>query len=224
MAKPADIAIVGGGLVGLCAALVLQHPSRRVEIIEAGHPIPDDNGLKGARRIIELLTGLDEKTLVFCLMSGGGSALLPLPAEGISLAEKQRLTGLLLEAGADIGEINTIRKHMSAAKGGQLARAAAPATLVNLILSDVVGDRLDVIASGPTVPDASTFADAELTARVVSPEQIQRARRSAPALTPATMRGHYIREFALGDEPIAANWKYVIIGQGWSRKFIRLAR
>lgn len=135
--------------------------NKRVEVVQAGHPIPDEAGLGGAQRMLALLEGLGEDALVFCLLSGGGSALLPLPAKGINLAEKQQLTGLLLEAGADIGEINSIRKHMSGLKGGQLARAASPATVVNLILSDVVGDRLDVIASGPTVPDESSFADAK---------------------------------------------------------------
>lgn len=154
-------------------------PTRRVEIVEADHPVPDARGMAGARRIVELLRRGEEDTLFLCLISGGGSALLPLPASGIELAEKQRVTDLLLAAGADIGEINTVRKHISAAKGGALAREAHPAKIVTFILSDVVGDRLDVIASGPTVPDPSTYADAlaVLERRVDSalvPEAIRR--------------------------------------------------
>ncbi|MCC7355553.1 MAG: glycerate kinase [Anaerolineae bacterium] len=147
------------------------HPRRRglavrdegrvpITLIEAGHPVPDEAGRAGAERIKTLLTGLRPDDLVFCLLSGGGSALLPLPAGGITLADKQALTGALLRSGATINEINTVRKHCSQVKGGQLARWVQPASLVCLILSDVVGNPLDVIASGPTVPDTSTFADA----------------------------------------------------------------
>jgi len=132
----------------------------RTEIIEAGHPLPDQNGLEGARKIVDLLQSAGERDLVFSLISGGGSALLPLTAGSISLAEKKTLTQKLLECGATIEEINTLRKHISLSKGGQLARAAFPATTVNLMLSDVVGDKMDVIASGPFVPDQSTFKEA----------------------------------------------------------------
>ena len=132
----------------------------RTELIEAGHPLPDQKGVEGARKILDLLKSAGERDLVFSLISGGGSALLPLPAGTISLAEKQALTRKLLECGASIGEINAIRKHISLSKGGQLARAAFPATTVNLMLSDVVGDKMDVIASGPFVPDQSTFKEA----------------------------------------------------------------
>ena len=131
-----------------------------IRIVEAGHPVPDAAGLAGAAQIATLLSGLTPRDLVFVLISGGGSALLPLPVEGISLADYQALTGALLRCGADITEINTIRKHCSRLQGGQLARLAAPAQVVTLILSDVVGTPLDAIASGPTVPDRSTFADA----------------------------------------------------------------
>jgi glycerate 2-kinase len=130
------------------------------EIVEAGHPLPDLNGVTGTRKIIDLLEKLGEKDLLFSLISGGGSALLPQPANHISLAEKQALTKDLLECGASIDEINTVRKHISSSKGGQMARAAFPATTVNLMLSDVVGDKTDVIASGPFVPDLSSFEDA----------------------------------------------------------------
>lgn len=131
-----------------------------VEVHEAGHPIPDEAGQAAAQRALELLAGADGKTLVLFLISGGGSALLAAPADGITLADKQAVTGLLLKAGATIDELNTVRKHLSRVKGGRLARAAYPAHGISLILSDVIGDRLDVIASGPTSPDPSTFADA----------------------------------------------------------------
>ena len=134
-------------------------PLRFTEIIEAGHPLPDPKGLEGARKIKDLLTNTGPKDLVLFLISGGGSALLPLPADKITLEEKQELTQFLLDCGADIKEINTIRKHISQMKGGWLARWAFPSTVITFILSDVVGDPLDVIASGPTVPDTSTFQE-----------------------------------------------------------------
>lgn len=135
-------------------------PTGPIEIVEAGHPVPDAAGLAGAERIAGLLAGLTERDLTIVLISGGGSALLPLPEAGISLADYQQLTNLLLRSGADITEINGVRKHCSRLQGGQLARLAAPAQVTTLILSDVVGTPLDAIASGPTVPDRSTFADA----------------------------------------------------------------
>lgn len=138
----------------------LGSPDPRLDIVEAGHPVPDAAGLAGAERIFRLLDGLTERDLVICLISGGGSALLPLPAAGITLDDLQALTTLLLRSGATINEFNAVRKHCSRLKGGQLARRAAPAALVCLILSDVVGRPLDTIASGPTVADPTTFADA----------------------------------------------------------------
>ena len=131
----------------------------RIKIVEAGHPVPDANGEKGALAILSMAESATADDLVVCLISGGGSALMPLPARGLSLEDKQKTTGVLLSCGATIHEINTIRKHLSGIKGGMLARAANPATLVSLILSDVVGDDLDVIASGPCVPDSSTYGD-----------------------------------------------------------------
>jgi glycerate 2-kinase len=133
---------------------------RRVEVVEAGHPLPDQSGVLGTRRIMELLEKAGEGDLVFSLISGGGSALLPQPAGEVTLEEKQAVTRSLLECGAGIDEINAVRKHISGSKGGRMAGAAFPATTVNLMLSDVVGDRMDVIASGPFVPDRSTFEDA----------------------------------------------------------------
>jgi len=131
-----------------------------IEQVEAAHPVPDAAGLSGTVGIMQMVRAADEATLVICLLSGGASALLAAPVEGITLHDKQQVTSLLLNAGASIGELNAVRKHLSMVKGGRLARAAYPAQLVTLILSDVIGDRLDVIASGPTAPDSSTFADA----------------------------------------------------------------
>ena len=135
-------------------------PLNRIETVEAGHPVPDAKGEEAARRIEQLAGNADERTLVLNLISGGGSALLPAPAEGLTLAGKQEMTGLLLASGADIHEINSVRKHLSRLKGGRLLRLLAPARSLNFILSDVLGDRLDTIASGLTAPDATTFADA----------------------------------------------------------------
>ncbi|MGC2049765.1 MAG: HAD-IIB family hydrolase [Gallionella sp.] len=128
--------------------------------VEASHPVPNQAGIAGAQRILEMARSADEKTLVICLLSGGASALLVAPVEGITLQDKQEATRLLLNAGASIFELNAVRKHLSMVKGGRLAQAAFPARLVTLIVSDVIGDPLDVIASGPTSPDQSTFAEA----------------------------------------------------------------
>ena len=132
----------------------------QVEVVEAGHPIPDGNGLHGAKRMVNMLTETNEEDLVIVLISGGGSALCTMPAPGITLNDIQTLTRVMLESGADIREVNMVRKHLSQVKGGQLARFAYPSTMVSLIISDVIGDRLDTIASGPTAPDPSTFAEA----------------------------------------------------------------
>ena len=132
---------------------------RRIHVQEAGHPLPDENGIKGAQEIVRLLSNLTERDLVIFLISGGGSALLPSPLPEITLEEKQKVTDLLLSCGATIQEINVLRKHLSILKGGGLARIVYPATLISLILSDVIGDPLDAIASGPTVPDPTRFED-----------------------------------------------------------------
>lgn len=129
-------------------------------IIEAGHPTPDENGIRGTLEILHRAQTADEKTLVTALISGGGSALLTAPAEGITLAAKREVTDLLLRAGADIHSLNTVRKHLSRVKGGRLAETIHPGRTVSLILSDVIGDDLDVIASGPTAPDTTTYRDA----------------------------------------------------------------
>lgn len=133
---------------------------KKVHVHEAAHPVPDAAGVEGSRRIAQLLAQAGAHDLVLCCLSGGGSALLPLPVQPVGLAEKQRLTGDLLACGAPIHEVNAVRKHLSRIKGGQLARMAQPAAVAALILSDVIGDPLDVIASGPTAPDESTFRQA----------------------------------------------------------------
>lgn len=135
-------------------------PLKRIKVLEASHPVPDKRGIKGTEEILSLVADAGERDLVICLISGGGSALLVAPAEGITLEDKQEATRLLLACGATIHEINAVRKHLSRVKGGGLSRLAQPATVVSLILSDVVGDELDVIASGPTFPDSSTFHQA----------------------------------------------------------------
>ncbi|MEK0081761.1 glycerate kinase type-2 family protein [Benzoatithermus flavus] len=135
-------------------------PCERIEIVEAAHPVPDANGAAAARRILELVRGLSEDDLVIALISGGGSSLLALPAEGLTLADKQAVNRALLRSGAPIEAINCVRKHLSAIKGGRLAAAAFPARTLSLVISDVPGDDLSAIASGPTVPDPTTFADA----------------------------------------------------------------
>ena len=135
-------------------------PLKRIETVEASHPIPDENGMRGTSDILRLLSKTSEKDLIICLISGGGSALLVQPHKEITLQGIQITSAELLACGATIDEINTVRKHLSSIKGGQLAKAAYPSTLITLILSDVVGDPMDIIASGPTVPDESTFEDA----------------------------------------------------------------
>ncbi|GAK50537.1 glycerate 2-kinase [Candidatus Moduliflexus flocculans] len=172
------IYVIGGGKAGASMAQAIEEilgdritagwvnvkyahlaPTHIIALHEAGHPVPDREGAHGVRQMIAMIGQATAEDLVICLISGGGSALLPAPAEGISLEEKQAVTSLLLRCGATIHEMNAIRKHISAIKGGQLARIVAPATMISLILSDVIGDPLDTIASGPTVPDTFTFAD-----------------------------------------------------------------
>jgi glycerate-2-kinase len=136
-----------------------KHKTRIIDLHEASHPLPDDAGVEGTRRMLEIAEQAEENDLVICLISGGGSSLMPSPRNRVSIEDKRELTQALLKSGATIREINTIRKHISDFKGGWLAKKAYPATLVSLILSDVVGDQLDFIASGPTVPDSATFVD-----------------------------------------------------------------
>lgn len=150
-------------------------PCTRIDVVEAGHPVPDAAGQDAARRILSLLGGLTPDDLVLCLVSGGGSALLALPAEGVTLADKQAINKALLKSGAAIGEMNCVRRHLSAIKGGKLAAAAAPARVVALMISDVPGDDPCVIASGPTVADPTTSEDALAILRkyaIAAPEHV----------------------------------------------------
>jgi glycerate 2-kinase len=182
---------IAGGLVNVKDGHLAK--LRRVEINECGHPLPDKRGCKGAQRIADIARNAGPRDLVIALISGGASSLLPLPAAPVTLEEKQRVTGLLLASGAEIAEINTVRKHLSAIKGGHLARLARPAAVETLILSDVIGDDPGVIGSGPTAPDASTFADAlavldrfDLRQRVPATvrERLLRGARGEEAETP----------------------------------------
>jgi glycerate 2-kinase len=162
-------------------------PLKRIEVVEASHPIPDAAGQQAARRILDLVKGLGPDDLALCLISGGGSALLSLPAPGITLDDKQALNKALLRSGANINEINCVRKHLSAIKGGRLARAAAPARIVSLIISDVPGDDPSVIASGPTTPDTTTLADAKAVLKrygIVPPPSVQALLDDSKSETP----------------------------------------
>jgi glycerate-2-kinase len=134
--------------------------TRIIELHGANHPVPDEAGVEGTRRMLKIAEEAEKGDLLICVISGGGSSLMPFPRGGISIGDKRALTDALLKCGASINEINTVRKHISDFKGGWLAKRAYPATILNLILSDVVGDPLDFIASGPTVPDSTTFSDA----------------------------------------------------------------
>jgi glycerate 2-kinase len=150
-----------GELAGLVVTRYGHHaPTKRIEVVEAAHPVPDLAGREAAERILKLVQGLSGDELVLCLISGGGSALLTLPAPGLTLQDKQAINRALLKSGANIAEMNCVRKHLSAIKGGRLAAACHPAKVVTLTISDVPGDDPAVIASGPTVPDRTTFADA----------------------------------------------------------------
>lgn len=151
---------VSGGSVNVLRGTVEEFDLKTITVHEASHPIPDQAGVKGVQNMIELVSGLTEKDIVLTLISGGGSALMPFPANGISLGDMQEVTRLMLMTGATINELNAVRKHLSAFKGGQFARACYPASVVSLIISDVIGDPVDTIASGPTAPDSTTFNDA----------------------------------------------------------------
>ncbi len=149
---------MAGGMVGSVAGAA--DDTGAIEVVEAAHPVPDAAGRQAAARMLDLVSGLNADDQVICLLSGGGSALLVAPAGAVTLADKQAVTGALLRSGASIGEINCVRKHLSAIKGGRLAAAAHPAAVLTLAISDVAGDDLAVIASGPTVADPTTFAEA----------------------------------------------------------------
>jgi hydroxypyruvate reductase len=182
---------------------------RRIELNQCGHPVPDENGVAGAERIARIAAGAGKDDLVICLISGGASALMPAPAEGITLEEKQATTRLLLASGANIHEINSIRKHISRIKGGQLARLASPARVESLMLSDVIGDNLDVIGSGPTAPDVSTFAGAvEILDRYAIRERVPASVRER---LEQGARGD-IPETPKPDDPVFARVRNAIVG------------
>ncbi|GBD96937.1 MAG TPA: glycerate kinase [Nitrospirae bacterium] len=192
---------------------------KKIKVFEAGHPIPDENGIMATEEIIKLLQNTDEQTLVLCLISGGGSALFVSPYEGITLSEKQLITDLLLRAGADITELNSVRKHLSGVKGGRLAEIASPAKIISLMISDVIGDKLDVIASGPTAPDTSTFNDA---AGVINKFNL---REKAPkGVLDIIDRGRegLIPETPKADSPVFENVTNIIIGS--NRKALEAAK
>nr|WP_312379727.1 glycerate kinase [Delftia acidovorans] len=185
--------------------------AQRIEVVEAAHPVPDAAGLAAAERILALTEGLTEDDLVLCLISGGGSALLTLPAEGIDLEEKQRINRALLESGAAIGEMNCVRKHLSRIKGGRLGAACAPARVITLTISDVPGDDPSIIASGPTVPDASSCADALAILaryRIEVPESVRRALEAGELETPkpgdARFDGHEVHMIATPQHSLEA--------------------
>ncbi|MFN8093924.1 MAG: glycerate-2-kinase family protein [Vicinamibacteria bacterium] len=160
MARAAEAALGRHLDGGLAVSSALEGALERVRLLVASHPVPDARGLAAAGQAAGLARALGREDLLIVLLSGGASALLPAPADGVTLEDKARTTSLLLRAGATIHETNAVRKHLSSLKGGGLARAAAPARVATLVLSDVVGDDLSTIASGPTVPDTTTFADA----------------------------------------------------------------
>ena len=184
---------------------------QRIEVVEAAHPVPDAAGLAAAERILALTQGLTADDLVICLISGGASALLTLPAEGLTLADKQRINRELLESGAVIGEMNCVRKHLSRIKGGWLAAACAPARVVTLTISDVPGDEPSVIGSGPTVPDQTTCADAWAILQrygIAVPDSVAAALRDGALETPkpddARFNGHQVHVIATPQQSLEA--------------------
>ena len=184
-------------------------PLTRIKVMEAAHPVPDENGVKATIALLNLVATAGPEDLVLCLISGGGSALTPAPAEGISLADKQAVTELLLGCGATIHEINTIRKHLSRIKGGRLCQQANGAAVVSLILSDVIGDNLDIIASGATAPDPSRFTDAlALIERFGLQEKIPQA---VGAFLSRGARGD-VPETAKPDDPVFNHVENLIVG------------
>jgi len=184
---------------------------QRIEVIEAAHPVPDAAGLVAAQRILQMTQGLTNDDLVLCLISGGGSALLTLPAEGLSLEDKQGINKALLNSGANIGEMNCVRKHLSRIKGGRLAAACAPARVVTLTISDVPGDDPSVIASGPTVPDSTSCAEALAILKrygIAVPAALQAQLESGALETPKpgdpAFRGHQVHMIATPQQSLEA--------------------
>ena len=183
----------------------------RIEVVEAAHPVPDEAGRQATRRIAELVQGLREHDLVLCLISGGGSALLSMPATGLTLEDKQAVNKALLKSGAAIDEMNCVRKHLSAIKGGRLAALCAPARVVTLLISDVPGDAPEVIASGPTVPDSTTCADAlaildryGITLPPAAREGLESGAYETPKPGDARFAGHAVRMIATPQQSLEA--------------------
>ncbi len=183
-------------------------PLRKIQLHQAGHPLLDENSLIGTAKILELVDAANENDLIVCLISGGGSALLELPVEGVSLSDLRAMTDALLRSGATINEVNTLRKHVSQVKGGQLARRAGRAQMVSLILSDVIGSPLDTIASGPTAPDSTTFSDA---LRII--EQRGLREQLPVSIVEHIERGahHEIADTPKADDPVLARAQNIII-------------
>ena len=185
--------------------------AQRIEVVEAAHPVPDEAGLAASERMLALCQGLTQNDLVICLVSGGGSALLTLPAQGLSLADKQQINRALLESGANIVEMNTVRKHLSRIKGGRLAAACYPAQVVTLTISDVPGDDPAVIASGPSVPDSTTCEQAIAILqryRMALPEPVWAALRAGDLETPKPkdplFQGHSVHMLATPEQSLEA--------------------
>lgn len=204
-----------------------------VKVVEAGHPLPDEAGVTGSRRMADILTRASGRDLVLAVISGGGSALLVLPANGLTLADMQRTTDLLLRCGATVVELNTVRKHLSQIKGGGMARLAGQAPVASLVLSDVVGDPLDAIASGPLVPDPTTFADAwnvlqryDLVERV--PKAVRDRLRAGcddrvpDTPKPGTARFQHVQTIVIGSNRQAAE-AAVKAAQGWGLNALLLS-
>ena len=201
--------LTGGIIVTKYGHSEREDRNSKIITYEAGHPLPDENGLNATREIMRVLKEADKNTLVIYLISGGGSALLVAPCRNITLADKQEVTGMLLKAGADIYELNTVRKHISAVKGGRLAETAQPAAMISLMLSDVMGDRLDMIASGPTVPDKTTYNDAHIVLQKYKLEN--RLPSSVAEIISKGIRG-LIPETPKDDDPVFQRVKNIIIG------------
>lgn len=200
---------ISAGLVIVKQGYAGAGPAGAIEIVEGGHPLPDAHGIAAAERIAQLVASATADDLVLVLISGGGSALLTLPTPGVTLGDTIALTDVLLGCGATINEINTLRKHLSQISGGRLAQRAAPAAVATLILSDVVGSPLDVIASGPTVPDPTTFADAWTTVE----------RHAIAERLPTPVRAHlqrgladYSLETPKPDDPLFARVQQIVVG------------
>jgi len=207
-------AVLGDRIDGGLVVVKTEHsgPTRCVRIAEAGHPTPDAAGVAAGREILALVADTSKDDLVIALLSGGGSALLVSPAAGVPLADLQKLTTHLLACGATINEINCLRKHCSGVKGGQLARAAAPATLITLVLSDVIGSPLDVIASGPTAPDSSTWDDAWST--VEKYDLAGKLPHAIVARLQAGLRGE-IPDTPDADDPVFAAGQTVVVAENF---------